>query len=304
MKRVAVSIGDLNGVGFEIAIKSHNTIKKNAKIYYCISKEMALQAASKLGVKLPDDFDCVMDEQYFAINAGQVCANAGKHSFDSFKCAVDLVEAKRADAVVTLPINKEAWSVASIQYKGHTEYLKSRYGEAIMMLGCDKLFVALYSDHIPLCEVYSKIAVNPLTDFLVRLAKSVPFKRMAVLGLNPHSGDNGVIGSEESAIKQAIDRANSVLERNMFFGPVVPDSAFTKASLAQCNRVVALYHDQGLIPLKALYFDKSINVSVGIPIVRTSVDHGTAFDRAYKGADLSNKSYLNAVKYALDLIEE
>lgn len=299
MKTVAVSVGDLNGIGFEIALRSHETIKQIANVKYCVSLEMAKQAADKLDLMLPKDFECVGKESFFEIRAGEVCAKAGKASFDSFVQAVDLVEAKEADAVVTLPINKEAWMVAGVPYKGHTDYLKDRFGEAIMMLGCEELFVMLYTDHIPLKELLDLIESDLIRDFLVRLANSVPFETMSVLGLNPHAGDNGVIGSEERIIKEAIDKANQVLGRERFIGVVVPDTAFTKASLARSNRIVALYHDQGLTPLKALYFEESINVSLGLPIVRTSVDHGTAFDKAYKNQNPSTKSYINAVEYAV-----
>lgn len=299
MKTVVVSIGDLNGIGFEIALRSHHIAKKLANIKYCVSLEMALKACKKLDLMLPDDFECVMSEETFEIKAGKATKEAGEHSFASFKFALDQVVAKKADAVVTLPINKEAWMMADLPYKGHTDYLKERFGEAIMMLGCDALFVMLYSDHIALKDVPKMIEFEKMSQFLVRLARSVDFEKMSVLGLNPHAGDGGAIGHEERIIKSAIDNANRLLGSERFAGPVVPDTAFTPASLAKNNRIVALYHDQGLAPLKALYFEESINVSLALPIVRTSVDHGTAFDKAYKGQNPSIKSYLNAIKYAI-----
>ncbi|MBO7369574.1 MAG: 4-hydroxythreonine-4-phosphate dehydrogenase PdxA, partial [Campylobacter sp.] len=159
---------------------------------------------------------------------------------------------------------------------------------------------ALFTDHIALSKVSKKIKSKPLSEFLQNLHKSSGFSRVGVLGFNPHASDNGVIGgSEEKQIKKAINLANLALKKEVFFGPLVPDVAFNHISLKNCNRLVAMNHDTGLAPLKALFFDESINVSLNLPIVRTSVDHGTAYDIAYKGV-AETKSYINAVKSALE----
>jgi 4-hydroxythreonine-4-phosphate dehydrogenase len=126
-------------------------------------------------------------------------------------------------------------------------------------------------------------------------------KPIGVLGLNPHAGDGGVIGDEEKSVKKAINKANALLGEEVFVGPLVPDAAFTSHHLSTLQHLVCLYHDQGLAPLKALYFEESINVSLGLSVVRTSVDHGTAYPIAYKNASPSRKSYENAVKSALFL---
>lgn len=182
--------------------------------------------------------------------------------------------------------------------------LRDEFGaDAIMMLGSKKLFVALYTEHIPLKKVPKALKVKKLTTFLINLQNSLKTQEpIGVLGLNPHAGDNGVLGDEELKIKKAIKKVNKRLDKNIFEGPLVPDIAFTEKSRKRYKYFVAMYHDQGLAPLKALYFDESINVSLNLPILRTSVDHGTAFDIAYrkKGNKLSMISYINAIKMAVN----
>jgi 4-hydroxythreonine-4-phosphate dehydrogenase len=203
------------------------------------------------------------------------------------------------EGIVTLPIHKEAWKLSGIEYVGHTDALRDYFrSEAIMMLGCEKLYVALYTEHIPLREVASHITVEGISDFLLRLYATTHEERIAVLGLNPHAGDHGVLGEEERIIEAAIEQVNTTLGKTVFFGAIVPDIAFTPRFRAHTRMMVAMYHDQGLAPLKALYFDEGINVSLGLPIIRTSVDHGTAFDIAYQNK-ASTVSYINAVKAAL-----
>ncbi len=171
-----------------------------------------------------------------------------------------------------------------------------------MMLGCKKLFVALFTEHVPLKKVAKAINEKDLTKFLLDFYKSVNSNQIGVLALNPHASDNGVLGNEEVEIFKAIKNANKKLQKDIFKGPLVPDTAFSPASRKNLKYFVAMYHDQGLAPLKALYFDQSINVSLNLPIIRTSVDHGTAFDIAYKqNRELNCKSYINAVKEAIIL---
>jgi len=172
-----------------------------------------------------------------------------------------------------------------------------------MMLGCKKMFVGLFTEHIPLRKVAKKINEKDLTKFLIDYYNNVKSDNIGVLGLNPHASDNGVLGNEEVEIFKAIKNANTILEKKVFKGPLVPDIAFSPMSRKNYTYFVAMYHDQGLAPLKALYFDESINVSLNLPIIRTSVDHGTAFNIAYKNEKLNTKSYINAIKEALVLIK-
>ncbi|MDR2635513.1 MAG: 4-hydroxythreonine-4-phosphate dehydrogenase [Campylobacteraceae bacterium] len=306
MKKIAVSIGDLNGIGLEIALRAHEEVKTLCEPIYCINETMLQWGAALLGLNVPMDFNTVeCAEEFFEITPGIVSEKAGKASFDSFVTAVALAKSNNADAIVTLPINKEAWSRADIVYKGHTDALEDMTGsDAIMMLGCDKLFTILFTHHIPLKDVSEHIKTKALTRFLLQTYESLKVKNIGVLGFNPHAGDGGVLGDEEIKITKAIARANDELDKNVFFGPLVPDAAFTPKSLERCAHFVCMYHDQGLIPLKALYFEESINVTLNLPLIRTSVDHGTAFDIAYKDKNPSLKSYINAVKEAVRLSDK
>lgn len=303
-KVIAISIGDLNGIGIEIALRSHEKISKIVKPVYCISEEMLQRACDKLNIQRPKGMILFPIKGKFSIQAGKISAKSGLYSYNSFSKAISLCEKKIADAVVTLPIHKEAWSKAGIDHKGHTDMLREHFKqEAIMMLGCDKMYVALFTEHIPLKEVAKKITAERLKSFLLDLSKDVKAKEIAVLGLNPHAGDGGVLGDEESEIRKAIKSANKNLKKELFTGPFVPDTAFTKQMRKRHKHYVAMYHDQGLIPLKALHFEESINISLSLPIIRTSVDHGTAFDIAYRSKEPSQKSYVNAVKAALDQVK-
>jgi 4-hydroxythreonine-4-phosphate dehydrogenase len=299
--KIAISIGDINGVGAEIAIKAHAKIKEICEPVYCIPSEAIERVAALLGTELDFDFLCVDFANECGIHPGEIYADSGDLSFKSFKLAVSYAKNGKAAAIVTLPINKKAWELAGINYKGHTDALSDIFEcNAIMMLGCEKLFVALYTDHMPLKDVAEKIKKEPITKFLEAFYKTSGFERIGVLGFNPHAGDGGVLGDEEQEIKTAIDEANDRIGKEIFFGPLVPDVAFTEGSRSDYAAYVAMYHDQGLAPLKALHFDESINVSLGLPIIRTSPDHGTAYDIAYKNA-ASTKSYENAVKEAVRL---
>ena len=302
--KIAISIGDLNGIGIEIALKYHEKVSKICQPIYCINDIMLKKASEKLKIEIPKDFELFETKGDFEIKAGTVSKKAGKYSYDSFMDAIKLADKKRVDAICTLPINKESWSKADIKYKGHTEVLRDYFGKnAIMMLGCKKMFVGLFTEHIPLKKVAKKVNEEDLTKFLIDFYKNVKNDNIGVLGLNPHASDNGVLGDEEVEIFKAIKKANKHLEKNIFKGPLVPDTAFSPLSRKNYKYFVAMYHDQGLAPLKALYFDQSINVSLNLPIIRTSVDHGTAFNIAYKNEKINTKSYLNAIKEALILIQ-
>ena len=301
--KIAISVGDLNGIGIEIALKCHEKISKICTPIYCINNKMLKIAAKELKMEIPNDFEIFKTKGEFEIKAGTVSKKAGKYSYDSFMDAINLAKNKEVDAICTLPINKEAWSKADIKYKGHTEVLRDFFGKnAIMMLGCKKMFVGLFTEHIPLKKVAKKIKEEELTTFLIDFYKNVKNENIGVLGLNPHASDNGVLGDEEVEIFKAIKKANKTLEKNVFKGPLVPDTAFSPLSRKNYKYFVAMYHDQGLAPLKALYFDQSINVSLNLPIIRTSVDHGTAFNIAYKNEKVNTKSYVNAIKEAIILI--
>ena len=299
--KIAISVGDLNGVGIEIALKAHKEVSSLCTPIYCINSYMLNQASELLNVDIPDDIQISFVDGDFIIKPGTLSAQSGRYSFDSFMHAVKLCQTNEAEAIVTMPINKEAWMMVGLDFKGHTDTLRRYFNkEAIMMLGCEKMFVALYTEHIPLKDVPAQIKKDKLLSFFLDLNRNIPNEKFAVLGLNPHAGDNGVLGDEEREIEKAIQEANKTIGDELFFGAIVPDIAFTPNFRENFKYFVAMYHDQGLAPLKALHFDESINVSLNLPIVRTSVDHGTAFDIAYRG-EANTLSYINAVKSAVKL---
>ncbi len=313
MKKVAISIGDLNGIGIQLALENHTAVSNLVAPLYCIDQTMLKQAARKLNLPVPDDFQTAASiAPAFEIKPGEVTKESGTYAYASFVKAVTLAKEGKADAITTLPIHKKAWKLAGVKYKGHTDALRDFFdAEAIMMLGCPEMYVALFTEHIPLKEVASKIEETALTRFLVDFYYTAkPKSTVAVLGLNPHAGDDGVLGDEEKIIQKAIHHANKTLQQakdrvsdepaEVYTAPMVPDIAFTPNVRKHYTHYIAMYHDQGLTPLKALYFDEGINISLNLPILRTSVDHGTAFDIAYKGLELNGLSYLNAIKYIVD----
>jgi 4-hydroxythreonine-4-phosphate dehydrogenase len=302
MKKIAISIGDINGIGPEIILRAHEKVCRVCNPIYCCDKVMLERVKNILEIDINLDlFEFVpLDKEDFHIKPSTVDSQSGEYSFYSFLKALELVDMKVASAVVTMPINKYAWSKADISYSGHTDFLRKYYkSDAIMLMGCDDMYVALYTEHVPYKDVPKYVEEDKLVNFLLKLNNNITTDKIAVLGLNPHAGDGGVLGNEEEIINKAIKKANQTLNKDLFFGPVVPDIAFTPKFREQYKYFVCMYHDQGLIPLKALYFDQSINVSLGLPIIRTSVDHGTAFDIAYKGKRPSIQSYLNAIQEAV-----
>jgi 4-hydroxythreonine-4-phosphate dehydrogenase len=302
--KIAISVGDLNGIGMQLLLQNHKKISKFCTPIYCINQTMLLRASKLLNINIPKDIKLFQTKGKFKIKPSNISKKSGLYSFNSFYDAINLCKTNKTKAIVTLPINKKSWEKAKINYVGHTDALRDIFKkDAIMMLGCNKLFVALYTEHTALKNVPKLITTKKLTKFLIDFQSSIDSNKIAVLALNPHASDDGVLGDEEVFIKKAIKNANNILDKNIFEGPLVPDIAFTKNVRKQYKYMVAMYHDQGLAPLKALYFDQSINVSLNLPIIRTSVDHGTAFDIAYKNKNINSKSYINAVKEAVKLIK-
>ncbi len=305
MKKIAISIGDLNGIGIQLALENHNKIKQVVEPLYCIDEVMLQQASELLNLPIPSDFNyCKKIAKPFTIEPAKVTKTSGVYSFASFLKAVELSKTQEVDGIMTLPIHKKAWELAGVAFKGHTDALREFFfAPAIMMLGCPKMYVALYTEHIPLSQVSNEIKdVKKLSEFLIDFYNNIKKnlkenEQIGLLGLNPHAGDDGVLGDEEKYIKDARDIAHNAIGLKIYTEPLVPDVAFTPNSRKNYKYFVAMYHDQGLAPLKALYFDEGINISLNLPITRTSVDHGTAFDIAYKNSELNNLSYLNAIDY-------
>ena len=301
-KTIAISVGDINGIGCELLLRNHKIVSSLCNPIYCINDNLLKQASQILNIDIPIDFKTFQTHKNFKIKPGKVSKKSGRFSYLSFLDAIQLTKENKADGICTMPINKKAWQKAGIKYVGHTDMLRDIFKtDAIMMLGCEQMYVALFTEHIPLKKVAKEITKNKLFNFLDKFFRSEKPSKVAVLGLNPHAGDDGVLGNEEKEIAKAIKKINDVLGSEIFVGPFVPDTIFTPQMREKFKYFIAMYHDQGLAPLKALYFEEGINVSLGLPIKRTSVDHGTAFDKAYKpDSNISNLSYINAIKKLIE----
>lgn len=321
-----ITMGDPAGVGPELALKGavwgakHRipvAIVGSGAIFSQVSRALSLPSlpvfpidapASTLPQTEPWIYD-IAATNIDSVCPGQVSSETGRISLACVEWAIAQSLGKRALGVVTGPIHKEAWHAAGCPFPGHTELLADRCGvpEHCMMLAGPTLRCALATVHVGLAEVPS-ILTTELIEQTIELAGSAVKKmlsrepRITVLGLNPHAGEGGLFGrgEEELLIKPAIRQAS--LRGWRIRGPVPPDTAFIPAQREQTDVYVCMYHDQGLIPLKALEFDSAVNVTLGLPIVRTSVDHGTALDLAWQGT-ASPTSMFAAIEMAWKLTQ-
>lgn len=275
---IAITMGDPAGIGPEIAVKA-------------AAHPQVLKICRPLIIG-----DRQEDLKRFKI--GKVSKEAGRASIGYVERAIELALAKKVEAIVTGPISKEAIHLAGIKFPGHTELLaaRTRTKNFAMMFISKKLWVILVTTHLPLSKVPRAITKKRVLD-VIKLAHQARPGRIAVAGLNPHAGEGGLFGREEiKHIAPAIAAASKLGIK--VEGPISPDIIFNRAAAGAYDIVVAMYHDQGLIPLKLLSFGRSVNVTVGLPIIRTSVDHGTAFDIAGQNrADPG--SLIEAVKAAV-----
>ena len=239
---------------------------------------------------------------------GQVTALGGRASYQYLTEAIEAALSGKVDAVVTAPINKASLRAAGFSYPGHTEILSEKTGtrDYGMMLTSPELTCSLATTHVPISEVPGLLTSEAilrlirLTDVAIRKIRNRDDARLTVLGLNPHAGEEGLFGDEEARIIQpAIDEARR--EGFTVRGPVPPDTAFLPAIRKETDGYICMYHDQGLIPLKTLAFDTAVNVTLGLPLIRTSVDHGTAYDIAWKNK-VQTSSMVAALKLAKDLV--
>ena len=267
MPRVAITVGDPAGIGPEIAEKAANDARVRG---VCEPVIFAPPATN-------------------GITVGRPTAESGRAAYDVIVCAVDAAKRGEVDAIATAPISKLAFADAGLPWKGHTDLLAHLCGSAryAMLFHSPKLVVTLATVHIPLSEVPRALTEERVVDAISLTAEwlrqtGVATPRIAVAGLNPHAGEAGVLGPEDEAvIAPAIERAR--MEHVDASGPYPGDTVFLRASRGEFDAVVATYHDQGLIPVKLLAFGQAVNVTIGLPIIRTSVDHGTAFDIAGRG---------------------
>ena len=285
--RVAITVGDPAGIGPEIAVKA--------------AADPAVTAVCEpvlCGPHLPDEL------AEFA--RGQVTAEAGQAAYFAILGAVDDAVDGRVDAIATAPINKEAFAAAGLPWKGHTDLLKHLTGarRAVMMFYSETLRVVLATVHIPLEKVPRALSRELVDDIIAVTAAELPrfgypAPRIAVAGLNPHAGEHGLLGSEDDRVLRPAAEAARAGGLDVS-GPFPADTLFLRAMRGEFDVVIACYHDQGLIPVKMAAFGKAVNVTLGLPIIRTSVDHGTAFDIAGQGiADPG--SMIEAVRLAAKL---
>ena len=285
--RVAITVGDPAGIGPEIALKA---AADPAVTAVCDPILYGPASAQELG--------------RFA--RARVTADAGRAAYEAIVSAVADAMAGRVHAVATAPVSKEAFAQAGLPWKGHTDLLAHLTGSsrAVMMFHSDALRVVLATVHIPLAEVPQALTADLVDAVIAATASELPrfgypSPRIAIAGLNPHAGENGLLGDEdERVLRPAVERARR--QSLAVSGPFPADTLFLRAMRGEFDVVIACYHDQGLIPVKMAAFGKAVNVTLGLPIVRTSVDHGTAFDIAGQGiADPG--SMIEAVKLAAKL---
>jgi 4-hydroxythreonine-4-phosphate dehydrogenase len=307
LPRIGISVGDVCGVGPELALKcaAMTSVTDRCQPILYGPGAYLKQIADLIGVPVP--IDVVNIDLAADVVPGSFSAQTGRSSFEAFDAAIaDAIGGKIA-AIVTGPIQKEAWHLAGINFPGHTEVLADRTGtqDVCMMLTSSEMSCVLATIHIPLADVATQLN-QPMIERAIRLAAEAMSRRhrrpakIVVCGLNPHAGENGLFshGEELRIISPAVQQCIS--EGIDVTGPLPPDTAFTPAMRKTTDAYVCMYHDQGLIPIKALSFDDAVNVTLGLPIVRTSVDHGTALDLAWKGV-ANHHSMLAAIEMAIDL---
>ncbi len=323
--KIGISIGDVNGIGLEVIIKTlvdHKIYDYCTPIVYGQTKIASfhrrainvnelnfyvINHPSQAQHKRANMINCW--EEDVKIDLGAINETGGKYAFLSLQRATtDLVNGD-IDALVTAPINKDNIQREDFKFPGHTEYLQERAGasDVLMFLVSDTLRVGVVTGHIPLNKVASSITADKILAKLKLMNASlkqdfwIQKPRIAVLGLNPHAGDNGLIGNEEQeiiipAINEA--KANDILA----FGPYPADGFFANDSYQKFDAVLAMYHDQGLIPFKQLSFESGVNFTAGLNFVRTSPDHGTAYDIAGKNM-ASASSFREALFTALHIVK-
>jgi 4-hydroxythreonine-4-phosphate dehydrogenase len=286
---VAVTVGDPSGIGPEIALQS----AADARVLSACQPVLYGPASASALADFPP---------------GQVDPRSGRAAYDAVVQAVSDTLAKRADAIATAPVNNSAWGAAGQPWRGHTDLLAHLCGvtNVAMLFWSESLRVVLATVHIPLRDVPAALTPDRLRDVIGLTWRSLPSfgigtPRLAVAGLNPHAGEAGVIGREdEETIAPVVHAARQ--QGIDIVGPVPADTVFTRAVRGEFDCVIACYHDQGLIPVKLVAFGKAVNVTIGLPIIRTSVDHGTAFDIARQGrADAS--SMIEAILLAAKLVD-
>jgi len=323
---IGISIGDVNGVGPEVTIKALNDkrilsqmtpiIFGSAKVVSYYRKQCDLEQFNFMTIK---DLDNIAYGKVNVINCwqevielqpGKVTNAAGQAAWQALEQATQALKENSVSAIVTAPINKNNIQNEDFSFPGHTEFFAKTFEaeEHLMLLVHEKLRVGVVTGHVPLHQVSQKITRSKVREKVLLMEKSlqqdfgVIKPRIAVLGLNPHAGENGLLGSEEQDILLPVIRELKD-KGKLVYGPFPSDGFFGSFMHQQFDGVLAMYHDQGLIPFKTLAFEKGVNFTAGLPVVRTSPDHGTAYDIAGKN-QANADSMREALYLACDVISQ
>jgi 4-hydroxythreonine-4-phosphate dehydrogenase len=318
---VGISIGDLNGIGSEVVLKTFEdsrmlefctpVIFANVKIISAIKKTFESTAAIH-GIDTLEQIVIgkinVLNvwKEHLELNYGANDEALGKYAIKSFVAATKALKEGKVDVLVTAPINKYNIQSDDFKFPGHTDYLNQELaGDALMFMVQDNLRVGLLTDHIPVNDVASHLTEQLITKKIETINQSltqdfsINKPKIAVLGLNPHAGDGGVIGKEDDTLLKPVIK--KLFEKGtLVFGPYPADGFFGNSQYEKFDAVIAAYHDQGLIPFKTLSFGNGVNYTAGLDKIRTSPDHGTAYDIAGKGI-ANHNSFKEAVFLAIDI---
>jgi 4-hydroxythreonine-4-phosphate dehydrogenase len=318
LKKIIINLGDPSGIGPDLCVKLA-TQKFNA-ILIVIGNKKAIESRAKMlnekiiftNEQAPHEGNSsltIIDIKYpYSVIPGKPNKANSYAQFKQINFIVKELLNNNYDAMVTLPISKNMLSEALPAFKGHTEYisaLANSEGKELMMLASKKLKVAIVTTHVSLKMVPLMLTQKKLSDTLKTLNNELKSKfkinkpKIIVTGLNPHSGENGEFGDEEEKIISPVIKELKMTGYDLI-GPIPADTAFTKKNIGMCDAFLAMYHDQGLAPFKAISFGRGVNITLGLPFIRTSVDHGTAFDIV--GTDkVDPSSFFEAIKMAIAL---
>lgn len=315
-------MGDASGVGPELILKAF--MKNSLEGDFIVIGDFSILAYCNdllnIGASL-NPIECLSQRKPKVLNVydmglmgrdklriGEISKESGYAARSYVEKATEMALDGEIDAIVTLPMNKEATRLSDPSFTGHTELIADICGQTnyTMMLASDKLIVTHVSTHVSMKDAIAGVKKERVLNVIELTQKSlssfIDKPKIAVAGLNPHAGENGAFGSEE--IEEIAPAILSARESGIdVVGPVPPDTVFLKALHREYDAVVCMYHDQGHIPMKLLDFDSGVNITLGLKVIRTSVDHGTAFDIAYKGI-ASTQSLISAYKFAKRLIRE
>jgi 4-hydroxythreonine-4-phosphate dehydrogenase len=321
--KVGITHGDFNGIGYEVIMKTLQDVRLLEMFTPVIYGSSKIASYYRKIFDLPEmNFNLIKKAEYanpkrlniincyeneVKIEIGKPTAIAGELAYYALEKALEDLSHQKIDALVTAPISKYNIQSDKFSFKGHTEYLASKFGtkDFLMLMVGNSLRVGVVTGHIPLKDVPQNITPENILNKMrvmnnsLKMDFGIAKPRIAVLGLNPHAGDEGLIGTEESEIiRPAIQKAFD--EGILTFGPFPADGFFGSSNFTQFDAVLAMYHDQGMIPFKSIMFEQGVNFTAGLPIVRTSPAHGTAFDIAGKN-EASSDSFRQAIYTAIDI---